>query len=649
MKVLKTQNMLMLISFFLSLIPASGSHFIAYIETLISTYFSPGQVIVLSLPYTVSPITKRSLDISIYQTDEYTSLNTLVNNINKKLTWPLVISTANPIFEFQTPEPQHGYIIFLKPKEEYYSLLNSLSTQIDYLQGFSSSYNRKAKFIIFVPDQVILENRKLISTELLKELMNMDKIVNAIVILQTNPEVSNENEQERKMEYDIYSIFPYNSTFCGKGDETILLRQWIHEGRFTNTDDLFPQKVPSNLNGCILNISTSIRPPYSIMNQNFTDCEGNVHYELTGIEMLFLTYLKDALNFTVNFELLEGKDLISTYITGINYMIDKVSDIYIAMFPILPFFIAYADPTIPYFFTSLEWYVPCAKPNPTSGNILKVFTIPVWVVLILVLFLAAAVFYYLAKNNKDSKVIFSDCLLSTWALLLSLSAENLPVSTKFRIFLFLFISFSLTINTVFQSFFTSFLIDPGFEKPIESIQDINRKNIPIARSLMTEYITLALSNNMLDKVTTQEVPCSDYDQCIQIALKYQNMTILAEKYKTEYVGSALGINVGTGKKYCSLDTVASGGISMYLAKGDPLVDVFNTLIQRCLEAGFLGKYWSEFTTLNALQNKNDQEESSDSYVVLGVTHLKMCFSFLLLGNFLGLIVLLIECCYHKQN
>ncbi|PSN53414.1 Ionotropic receptor 744 [Blattella germanica] len=607
------------------------------VEEIISKYFSPGQSIVISVP-SVSPDFKhRFLNSSITLSDNIIAISAFIRSINQKEDWPILISTDSYISYQEAPltHLQDGYVIFLLSDEEEPDFTSILISQLNSLQSFDFSYNRNGKFIIVVCQHSNLDPLA-ISKNILKEMFDTDNIINAVVILPGGGHHLQHNAQleNSKQVYDIYSLFPFDSEYCARGDNVSIIGKCLYEGQFLKDRELFPQKVPLNLNNCKLIISLYPNEPYFILSQNYT-VDNYTYYKFEGIEMVFLNYASEVMNFSYEFQILGGDNLYEIYSNGLIAIMAKKTNIIMGMFPLFPQLCAFADPTVPYIFTSSEWFVPCAKQNPTSGNILKVFDISVWLVTVVVLVFSSLVFLCLSKIKEKSKSYnnLSYCFLYIWAILISVSAEHIPVGTQFRMFVLLFVLFSFVLSTIFQSFFTAFLIEPTFEKQIKTFEDHNERGIKFASGEMIESLSVMVGTYFQDKIN-HVVNCPDYIPCMIEGLKYNNISFLGEKYSTLFMGSQLGLTASPGKTFCTLLTVGSGPVCMYFSKGHPILERINFLIRLCFESGFLGMYWSQLTTDKARQYT--VQEENDEYTAFNLFHLYTSFLYLLFGYAISL-------------
>ena len=98
------------------------------------------------------------------------------------------------------------------------------------------------------------------------------------------------------------------------------------------------------------------------------------------------------------------------------------------------------------------------------------------------------------------------------------------------------------------------------------------------------------------------------------------------------------------KLICSLDGVLlSAGATIIFKKGNPLLDRFNVLMRRYLEAGLLERLWTELLHLASLSGRSRlREATGDVEFTFSVSHLMPAFMVILVGTILSSLLLVAE-------
>jgi hypothetical protein len=205
-------------------------------------------------------------------------------------------------------------------------------------------------------------------------------------------------------------------------------------------------------------------------------------------------------------------------------------------------------------------------------------------------------------------------------------------------------------NTVFQTLFISYLVQPGYEKQIETFDEMKVSGILFAKHRSLDSLSLLLSRDDIEKVRSPVEICSaEFEQClIRLIQKRDIITVAVQSY-AEYVDSYAGRNVNGKKSLCSIqEDLGYVSSAMYLSKGNPLLDKFNVYIQRSLEGGLGEKYVSEMAWNESLRKRNkspEQEfdnEDGKTYFIFTIFHLKIGFYLLLFGYVLSSAVFVCE-------
>ena len=133
-----------------------------------------------------------------------------------------------------------------------------------------------------------------------------------------------------------------------------------------------------------------------------------------------------------------------------------------------------AEPIFPYVAIKRNWFVLCPKPFSRIQKISHIFSPSVWVAIVVVLFLVTVTFWCLAKQSNDirSYTTLSSVLYNIWAVTVGVPVTGMPSSLRLKVLFVVFVWYCSAISTVFQSFFTSFLVDPGYKNPLTSLDEI---------------------------------------------------------------------------------------------------------------------------------------------------------------------------------
>jgi hypothetical protein len=544
----------------------------------------------------------------------------------------------------------HNYIIFTWPEEVDGDVIETLVTQLEELQSLVS-WNPRAKFFVVITDS-FTRPADLLALKICETMWNMNRIVN-VVVLVPNPDYLLFHREVHIL--NLYTWFPYEASTCAKPTEVSLLGQCLPDdnGQVCNSGPLFPNKIPKNLQGCPIRVSTSDLTPYVFSTGTHMDSDGNTVYSYRGLEMEYLLLVADATNLTVVFLPPAEGDVRETRTQQILEVSDGISDVAVGHFPLNLLVLPFADPTIIIVFDNLRWYVPCPRPVPRMEKVMGLYTLPVWCSIALVFILTALAFWRSANAPNSAFVTESRtykeilrCIFIVWCVSLGVSVPKMPSSPKLRALFALFLCYCFVMGIVFQAFFVSFLVNPGYHDDISNFDELLESGLIYGEEgSLGNFLRLAEYREP-DRFRSR-VDCSDRHKCLEHLFIEGNVTMLSPIIDVLYVLSHIGMTKSR-KVLCTLnDNVFPLDISIYLTKGHPLLDLFNIVIRRCTEAGLGLKYWSDLIFNIHLQNADRFKERgcevcSDMYFVFSLSHLKVAFLVLVFGLLLSVIVFLAE-------
>jgi hypothetical protein len=629
---------------------AVQQHVALCVSSVAHRYFARGQPVVMSTPSSVRDVTEHEL---LPRSNEIQLANEMLENLHKESEWPLLSCKLDkPMTDSDNAHKHQSYIITLWPNRDD-DVLDSLQQQIDNLLSFVNSFNHRAIFLLVVMDYSI-KVPQVHALKMAETLWNPYKIINVLIIF---PNIN-------RLAYDtinLYTWFPYDAGHCGQVRKVDLLDQWVLNGNgsFRSNTDLFPVKVPRNLHGCPLVVAPVERIPFVQQTTSRTDSQGDVTYMFEGLEIEYLLILAKAINFTPVFLQRRVGDFVQVRLEIFMEIAQGSVDITVGTHPLLPLLVRAGDPVRPYYELTMRWWVPCATPAPRMDKIMAVFTPSVWVSIFLVFILTAVAFWRTAVGphsvyQTDSKIFknFHYSFYNVWAIFLGVSMPELPKTLRLRSIFLLYVWYSFAMSTVFQVFFISFLVNPGYTKRVESFEELVNSGLKLATDARMlslantsgywEYLRLGLSTDS----------CFIIDECLIQLVRHKNITTVSSDFQFEYVLATIGRTKDKNKYVCTIpEIVVTSRFVMYVSKGNPLLDRFNLWIQRAIESGLVKKYWSEFIWNVTLQgvptSEQDQSEGiqtgGDMFFVFTLSHLSAAFCQLLICYLFCFAVFMAEC------
>ncbi|PSN45479.1 Ionotropic receptor 248 [Blattella germanica] len=586
----------------------------------------------------------------------------LLQKISEESKWSLQVtilgSTGYATVTHEDPVKKSSYLIFIWEDEEEI-IIESLIDQMEELH-FDSSWNSKAAFliVIFVQNSLSGSSIALIAVENLWKYYN---VLNSVVLLCPNfPNFVNMGSKHTSSNnLQLFTWFPYISKdHCDQVNEVVLIDQWIiSRNEFIFNLPIFIDKLPKNLLGCPIKVSTSEVPFQVKLISQHTNRNNKTVYTFTGLEMLCLFYVKDALNFTLEFLVHAGNDHFNSHLSMITEVFEGKSDVAVSSFPLHAKLLEMVDPTVTYFPCYLRWYVPCGRSVPRMAKLVHIFTLSVWITMAIVLLSTISTIWCLGRTTNKSKVKelssyrkISSVIYNVFSVIFGVSVPQLPRTSKLRAFFSLWVWYCFAISMIFQVYFTTFLVDPGIQKSIRTLEELLNSGFKYACNKEWDDFIKFTTPEYYSKINLEKVYCKDFE-CYEFVLNSSDfLTVSSSPLFAYYTSSSLHT---TNLPLCSIEEdIFRMDVVMYLQKGNPLVKYFNSAIRALMEFGLLSKYHQDMKILLKAEGissiYSSDEFSVTDYFVFSTAHLIFAFYILGMGYSLSSLAFIAEMLYAAE-
>ena len=248
------------------------------------------------------------------------------------------------------------------------------------------------------------------------------------------------------------------------------------------------------------------------------------------------------------------------------------------------------------------------------------YQLPVWLTMATALILTAIMWWGLANWRhsplKDSRTFqtLSYCLYNAWAVAMGVSATNTPNTWKFRFLFLVYVWYCFAMNTVFQAFFTSYLVEPGYGKKFETFDELLHCSVAYGYNSAMEGAMTGTSYKEHHRFPTSiREECNDIMECMtRIANSDQVCTISTPRI-SQYLASEMGIR-DSSKYLCTLEeNLFTTGLTFVLNNGSPFLNRLNVLTRRSQEAGFLDRFWAQLLWMTSLRSKMRVGDSEEDF------------------------------------
>ncbi|PSN36867.1 Ionotropic receptor 666 [Blattella germanica] len=645
-----------------------------FLQAVFSQSFTPGEDLAI---YVHSVLLRqfasgRSLSVSLPNwqqcgsTVKFGVISSILKFLHDDIFWPL------NVFHYNNDKPEanssnllkmQGYLIFTLPCPDVEDITADLGKQISGLSSLEV-WNAKSQFFIVVTnmmDQFIGE----LANDILQELWNYN-VFKAFVII---PIIAEFNTAIKKPElmpkFNLYTRIPYHSAkICLKFSDAFLLEQWSKE--FNNNSvslkKILKHTIPTNFNSCPLRVLA-----HSKEYKWEVDNKGEKRLKYYDPLLLLLSVVLEKLNITlvqtppkvINDSYKEMENVLENVFFGET---DIGSGVIMDFWPAM--FADFARNGIAY---QCVWYVPCKQYKSRVTTVTRIFNASVWFTIassiLLTSFMMKIITIICTHKGVSESSLFksiSNCLCSLWAVLLGVGLHKLPSSSSLRTLFLIFVCYSFGLNTIFQTYFTSLLVDPGYEHQIESVEEFLRSNLEFGYFPAFDYHFFVSSKKSDKEILKRRIYCNDRKYCFDRVNRegdfvYFELAVIGELYKRLYDEDARMCSLDQGTIY----TIAT----IYMKRDNVLLGIIDRKLLELFEAGVTMKFKYEqilaykigILKVPELQANEsfvpayNLKEKDYRYVQLGLTHLQVAFYLLMLGISLSIISLIIELFYITKN
>ena len=312
-----------------------------------------------------------------------------------------------------------------------------------------------------------------------------------------------------------------------------------------------------------------------------------------------------------------------------------------------------------YLSARLDWYTPCAVKHQRRGHFFNVFSVDMWICFALSLALAvitvSCISIYAHKSHLHESTSYSNIFSVTSniiSVVLSVLVNTQPRSAPLRLFFFCWVCYSVAISTVFQAYLTTFLIEPGYEEPIRTVEQMLTSGMKFGFIDEYEVFLNNVPNSVDSAILNKSVRCPDRGASFNWAAVYQNTSIVFDNLNIE-ICRDMGKLTDENKRplLCELENggVASLDLVLLVLRGSPFLELINDIIDRTVESGILTHIKKRDFPREKILSMPDAFAIDDTYTVFGVRHLQTAFSLLMIGYVLAFAFFVTEVMWQRYR
>jgi hypothetical protein len=576
----------------------------------------------------------------------------MLQSVHEKSQW--LLQTTNPkVATLKTsmkPEDLSAVYIILISGHDVSTIATDLIHQLKVLERVKY-LNKRAFFFVVMTDS--FEFPRQLAEKIIEKLWKECKILDVLLLIPAaRHDLKDENRiSHGKSVFYFYTWFPFHSS----GNEVVLLDEFFVDTEVESlyNSNLLPNKIPRKFqNHNTLSAWTTELKPTTLLVGNTTDEMNKTHLEYTGPEVDMFKLILGHLNLSYEYKV-SAQNTIVIY-SMLRDLSSGDCDIVFGSAPLHEKILTYGEPSISYYESGYKWYVPCPAPIPRFKKISHIFSPTVWMIFIITFVVVIAVMWLLAKRRNVTEIDYrtvSSCAYNVWSTAMNVSASQ-PSTTSMRNLFFLWVCFCYGISTVFQTFFTSCLINPGFGAQVENLEDLLSSGLEYGYNIrLYNFFFGSSAKNQEIIGDFHPIDCIDMEACFLRVVNGDDFATLQTEFMAMYFTT---IYLPRGSLLCSLrDNFRVLNSVMYFPKGSHFLNPINGVTRRIIEAGLINKFIGDITELWIVQKHSlavpgyvVKDRSVGDYFVFKMSHLQIAFWCLALGLGLSAVCLLLEIlCY----
>jgi hypothetical protein len=204
---------------------------------------------------------------------------------------------------------------------------------------------------------------------------------------------------------------------------------------------------------------------------------------------------------------------------------------------------------------------------------------------------------------------------------------------------------------VFQANLTTFLIEPGYEDPIKTIEQMLKSEKQFGFSEWDGRVLFPNTSDPVDSaIVKNAVRCQQVHTCFIWASVYHNISTVLKEFNVDYY-RARGDWTDENNRplLCEIESGVVGKLdfAIRVKKGTLYFEVIDDVLGHIVEGGIYMHIRERHFEKLKMESKLDVPTSADTYYAINIGHLQTTFYLLMLGYVLAVACFVSEILWHR--
>jgi hypothetical protein len=212
------------------------------------------------------------------------------------------------------------------------------------------------------------------------------------------------------------------------------------------------------------------------------------------------------------------------------------------------------------------------------------------------------------------------------------------------------VCYSVAISTVFQAYLTTYLIEPGYEEPIKTVEQMLKSERKFGFPTRFKNIFTDTSDPVDSAIVKNALECPTEETCFTWATVYNNISTIVDNLHMEiYRGGKNLTDVNNRAILCELENgvVRSFHYGIMFRKGSPFFEMIDDVIGHIVEGGIFAHIKKRHIYKSEMELKVYSHTFGDTYYAISIRHLQTAFYLLMLGYVLAVVCFMTEIIWYR--